>query len=107
VTTDIVPFHLPREDGVSSPEAIAKVIDHSDDDQMWAPNFAFLLPATFVAVRKFIVLLAIDLAEHDIEGAQNRRDIGEKMPPAQMVHRLKVSETCRAYLALIRLVRPV
>src|SRR5437016_11356542 len=44
---------------------------------------------------------AIDLPEHDVERADDRRYIGQHMPAAQEVHRLQMRERRRPDLALI------
>src|SRR5215475_9186138 len=38
---------------------------------------------------------AIDLPEHDVERADDRRDIGQHMPAAQKIHRLQMGERRR------------
>src|SRR5271168_4370847 len=49
----------------------------------------------------------IDLSEHDIQRAQNGRDIRKEMTRADEVHRLQVRKTGRADLALVWLVAAV
>src|SRR5262249_6665841 len=44
---------------------------------------------------------AIDLPEHDVERANDRRDIGQHMPAAQEIHRLQMGERRRPDLALV------
>ena len=44
---------------------------------------------------------AIDLPEHDVERADDRRDIGQHMPAAQEIHRLQMRERRRPDLALV------
>jgi two-component system, NtrC family, sensor kinase len=44
---------------------------------------------------------AIDLPEHDVERAEDRRNIGQHMPAAQEIHRLQMRERRRPDLALI------
>jgi hypothetical protein len=36
--------------------------------------------------------LAIDLPEHDVERADDRRDISQHMPATQEIHRLQMGE---------------
>jgi hypothetical protein len=43
---------------------------------------------------------AIDLAEYDVERADDRRNIGQHMPAAQEIHRLQMGERRRPDLAL-------
>src|SRR6516165_3278162 len=43
---------------------------------------------------------AIDFPEHDVERADDRRDIGQHMPAAQEIHRLWMGERRRPDLAL-------
>ena len=50
---------------------------------------------------------AIDLPEHDVERADDRRDIGQHMPAAQEIHRLQMGERRRPDLALVRPVAAV
>ncbi len=40
---------------------------------------------------------AIDLPEHDVERADDRRDIGQHMPAAQEIHRLQMGMRCAGY----------
>src|SRR6266404_5148180 len=42
---------------------------------------------------------AIDLPEHDVERAEDRRNIGQHMPAAQEIHRLQMGERRRPDLA--------
>src|SRR5262245_27683408 len=49
----------------------------------------------------------IDLSKHDVERAENGRDVGEQMALADVVHRLQMGETRRADLALVGLVGAV
>src|SRR4051812_35291026 len=49
----------------------------------------------------------IDLSEHDVERAENGRNVGEQMALADEVHRLQMGEARRADLALVRLVAAV
>src|SRR5258707_2237137 len=44
---------------------------------------------------------AIDLPEHDVDRADDRRDIGQHVPPAQEIHRLQMRERRRPDLALV------
>jgi hypothetical protein len=50
---------------------------------------------------------AIDLPEHDVERADDCRDIGQHMPAAQEIHRLQMGERRRPDLALVRPVAAV
>jgi hypothetical protein len=45
---------------------------------------------------------AIDLPEHDVERADDRRDVRQHMPTAQEIHRLQMGERRRPDLALVR-----
>src|SRR5207244_6757731 len=49
----------------------------------------------------------IDLSEHDVERAQDRRDVGEQMATADVIHRLQMRKARRADLAFVRLVGAV
>jgi hypothetical protein len=60
-----------------------------------------------VAPNKTMLVSAINLAEHDIERADDRRDVGEHVPAAQEIHRLQMGERRRPDLALIRAVGAV
>src|SRR5262249_26925065 len=44
---------------------------------------------------------AIDLAEHDVERADDRRDVRQHVPAGQEIHRLQVGERRRPDLALV------
>src|SRR6266481_1142432 len=44
---------------------------------------------------------AIDLPEHDVERADDRRDIGQHMPATQEIHRLQMGERRRPDLAFV------
>jgi hypothetical protein len=44
---------------------------------------------------------AIDLPEHDVERADDRRDISQHMPAAQEIHRLQMGKRRRPDLALV------
>src|SRR5262249_3089948 len=43
----------------------------------------------------------MDLAEYNIERADDRRDVGQHVPAAQKIHRLQMGERGRADLALV------
>src|SRR5262245_1728231 len=45
---------------------------------------------------------AIDLSEHDVERADDRRDIGQHMPAAQEIHRLQMAITASRQLPVQR-----
>src|SRR6202171_1420683 len=49
----------------------------------------------------------IDLSEHDIERAQDGRDVGQQMALADEIHRLQMRKTWRADLAFVGLVGAV
>src|SRR3954447_25852423 len=51
-----------------------------------------------------VCLLAVDFPKHDVERTQDCGNIRQKVPLAQEIHRLKMSETGRPDLALVRLV---
>src|SRR5215831_5012012 len=44
----------------------------------------------------------VDFPEHNIERAEDRRDVGQHVPTAQEIHRLEVRERRRANLAFVR-----
>src|ERR1700687_4209473 len=50
---------------------------------------------------------SIDLAEHDVERADDRRDVGQHVAAADHVHGLQMGETRRPDLALVGLVGAV
>src|SRR6185369_17667482 len=50
---------------------------------------------------------SIDLAEHDVERAQDGRDVGQQVPLAHEFHGLKVRKARRTDLALVGLVGAV
>src|SRR3982750_728811 len=45
---------------------------------------------------------AVYFSEHDVERTQDGRYVGEKVPFAQMMHRLEMRKTWRTDLALVR-----
>src|SRR6202165_5386901 len=49
----------------------------------------------------------IDLSEHDIERAQDGRDVGQQVALADEIHRLQMRKTRRADLAFVGLVGAV
>ena len=49
---------------------------------------------------------SVDLAEHDVERAENGRDVGQHVAPAETIHRLQMRETRRADFALYGLLVP-
>src|SRR5258705_8893224 len=49
----------------------------------------------------------IDLSEHDIERAEDGRDIGQQMALADKIHCLQMRKTRRADLAFVRLVAAI
>src|SRR5437763_6406737 len=49
----------------------------------------------------------VDLTEHDVERAEDRRDVGEQMSPADEIHRLQMRKAGRTNLALVGLVGAV
>src|SRR5258707_14349665 len=49
----------------------------------------------------------IDLSEHDIERAEDGRDVGQQMAAADEIHRLQVRKTRRADLALVGLIAAI
>src|SRR5690606_26681070 len=50
---------------------------------------------------------AVDLAEHDVERAENGRDVGQHVAAAHEVHGLQMGEARRLDLAAVRLVGAV
>src|SRR5262249_22680038 len=57
-------------------------------------------------VRQVIVtgpgLSPVDFPQHNIERAEDRRDVGQHVPTAQEIHRLEVRERRRANLSFVR-----
>src|SRR5258705_12638757 len=50
---------------------------------------------------------SIDLSKHDVERAEDGRDVGEQMAAADEIHRLQMGKARRADLALVGLVGAV
>src|SRR5216684_3452553 len=47
---------------------------------------------------------SVDLAEYDVDGAENGGDVGQHVAAAEEIHRLEMGEARRADLALVGLV---
>src|ERR1700743_1856757 len=50
---------------------------------------------------------AIHFAEHDVERAEDRADVGQHVLAAEEIHRLQMREARRAQLAAVGLVGPI